>query len=349
MTRTVNSAGVLVPTAVACLLCAGCAAPHFLSSNAPSNPAGNNSKVATGPVLDAWWEAGSNGLRVVYGVPGAAHQGSVDYNDGTYSGASVCMRGGIALLTTEAGAVAQVQLPQGSPVAIAIPSIRKPLITFSPTCSSALVYSSSSRAAEVVQGLLSTPKVGGLNIPDRSSVLGVSDTGSVLLGVNQPEGGVEIELLTASSMPKPVVTLSKLGGAIFIPGSDSVLLADSGTSTVMEASQGNQNLSISRIAGPRDGVDNPVAVGASADGGTAVIANASGSTILRIDLSGRTPAAQTACRCTPSELVPQSGNLSFRVNEPGSGITWAFDGDASVPRMVFVPSEQIAIKTHGAH
>lgn len=349
MTRTVHSSGILVPMAVVLLLCAGCATTHFASSDAPSSPSGNNSKVAAGPVLDAWWESGSDGLRVIYGVAGAAHQGTVDYDDGTYSGASVCMRGGIALLTTKKGAIAKVQLPQGSPVAISVPNLDKPLILFSPSCSSALVYSSTSRAAALVQGLLSSPQVVGANIPAGTSVLGVSDTGSLLLGTNQSEGAVDVQMLSVGSItPKPVATLAKLGGAVFIPAGDSVLLADAGTSALVEFSQSSQSIAITPIAGPRDGLNNPIALGVSADGRTAVIANGSGSTILRIDISGRVPIAKTTCKCAPTELVPQSGNLSFRVNEPGSGITWAFDGTAATPRMVFVPAEQIAIRSQGA-
>lgn len=350
MISRARSARVSGLTTVALLLCAGCGTTHFSSSNTPtSGPAGNASRVATGPLLDAWWTKGSGGLQVVYGVPGAAHQASVGYNDGTYSGATVCMRGGFALLTSSSGVAARVQLPQGSPIQLDLPGISKPVVLFSPSCSSALEYSSSGSAAVLLQGLPSAPNPVSLTIPEGNSVLAVSDTGSVLLGANHSDGAVAVGLLTTgSSATKPITVLTKLGGAAFIPGSDAVLLADSGTNAVMEAGQANGSLSLTQVAGPRDGINNPVALGVSANGRTAVVANGTGSAIVRVDLSGQSGSTQAVCRCTPTELVPQAGNLSFRLNEPGGGTVWAFDGDASVPRTVFVPSEQTATATRGA-
>jgi hypothetical protein len=84
----------------------------------PGNPGTAGNQVASGPMLGARWDSDRKGLRVVYGVLGAAQQGPPTYG-GTFSGAAVCMRKSIALLTTSSGAFYLACLPQGRPVAIA--------------------------------------------------------------------------------------------------------------------------------------------------------------------------------------------------------------------------------------
>lgn len=343
-------------TTVACtvalatvMLCIGCGGTHLQPTNTPTNPVGNASAVATGPLLDAWWDSGSKGLRIVYGIPGAAHEGALAYNDGSYSGGTACMRGNVALLQSSAGKLFQTQFPQGAPIPINNAAIPEPRVLFSPSCSSALAYSASGGTAVLIQGANSNPKALNLTLPEGNSVLAVSDAGSVLLGSTRSDGSSVIQLLPfGGSALKPVMVISKPGGSTFIPGVDSALVVDAGASTVFEASQITADLSVTRIAGPGDGVNNPVALGVSADGRTAVVANGTGSKIVRIDISGQTAAVQTVCRCAPSELVAQAGNASFRLNEAGAGTVWSFDGDAPTPRTVFVPSAQI-IASQGAH
>ena len=327
----------------------GCGVTHMQPTNTPTNPVGNASGVASGPMLDSWWDSGSKGLRVVYGIPGAAHQGALVYNDGTYSGAAVCMRRNIVLLQSSAGKLFQAELPQRVPVPIDGITLLKPLVIFSPSCSSALAFSGSSGAAILIQGIDSTPRTLNVALPEGNSVLAVSDAGSFLLSSIGSDGSSLIQFLpSGSSALKPVTTLSKPGGSTFLPGSDAALIADVGASTIVEASQVGGALSLTRIAGPSDGVNKPLAVGVSADGRTAVVANGTGSGIVRIDLSGQTAAVKTVCRCAPSELVPQAGNLSFRLNDAEMGTVWSFDGDGSTPRIVFVPSEPM-IASKGAH
>ncbi|MGB0124880.1 MAG: hypothetical protein WBP63_15675, partial [Silvibacterium sp.] len=166
----------------------------------------------------------------------------------------------------------------------------------------------------------------------------------------QADGSVAIQLLTGgSSTLHPIAVLSKLGGLAFLPGADTALLADAGVSTVTEASQIAGNLSLAQVAGPSQGIAQPGAIAASADGHTAVVANQNNSTIVKIDLSGQTATVQSVCHCTPSELAPLAGNLVFRLNEAGSGTVWAYDGDSTTPRFAFIPTDQTASATQGAH
>lgn len=301
-------------------------------------------------MVSAWWDSGRNGLRVIYGVLGAAQQGPPAYADGTFSGAAVCMRKGIALLTTPSGALSSASLPQGRPVVISNSGIPNATIVFSPSCTSSLAYAPNRSKALLVQGLLSTPKISQVALPAGTSAAVVSDTGAILVDVLGTEGSAVIKVLAPGSVTaQPIAVLSRFGGMAFLPGADSALLADAGANTVLEASHVAGNLSLAQIAGEGDGVANPVAVAASADGRWVAVANGTGLSVLRLDLTGQTAPRHAVCRCSPTQLEPLAGNAAFRLTEPGSGTVWAFDGNGSAPRVVFLPAEQAAGAAQGAH
>ncbi len=325
---------------VAALSVAGCGtASSPVANQNPLNPGAATSAIATGPVLGAWWDTGIAGLRTVYGVPGAAYQGQPTFNNGTWSGAAVCMRQQIALLTTSGGALYQADVPQGQPALVASLGPPRAQVVFSPSCNVALAWAPGNSSALVVQSLLSTPQVSSVSLPASASAAAVADSGSILISARQADGAAAVQFLAAgSSSFRPVLTLSKLGGMAFLPGTDTALLADQAAGTVVEASQMSAGLSITHIAGPRDGVAQPVALAVSADGHTAAVANQTGSTVVRIDLTGQSPAVPTICPCSPTELQPLAGNLLFRVNDAAAGTVWAWDGDAPTPRFVFLPS-----------
>ncbi|MGB6686926.1 MAG: hypothetical protein WBE76_03700 [Terracidiphilus sp.] len=326
--------------------------------SSPVSPPGNSplatNQAASGPELGAWWDPDRKGLRTEFGVAGAAYQGPPAYNDGSYTGAAVCMRKSIALLTTSSGALFSVNLPQGRPQVVATSGIPGASIAFSPSCAAALVYASGKSHALLVQNLFSTPKTGSVTLPAGVSAAAVSDSGSILVAVPGADGTAAIQLLSGSSSTVQQVTvLSRFGGMAFLPGADTALLADAAANSVFEAAHVTGNMSLAQIASEADGVSNPVAIAASADGRFAAVANKIGSTVLRLDLSGQSPPTQTACHCTPTELEPLAGNLVFRLNEAGAGTVWAFDGDASAPRVVFIPTDrptaQAASRAPGAH
>lgn len=308
-----------------------------------SGNSGMSSNVAAGPMLASWWDASAGGLRTVYGVAGAAYQGPAVYKDGEYAGAGVCMRAHIALLTTTSGALYVADLRQGVPAQVTGQGIPQAQIVFSPSCAAALAYRSGATGALLVQRLLlSSRGATAVTIPANTTSLAVSDTGSILVSVPGTGGVSTIQFLAGGSGAFQTVTqLSQLGGMAFLPGSDSALLADAGKNTVAEASQLSADTSFSQVAGASAGVAHPVAVAISADGHTAAVANQAGS-ILRIDISGQAAPVQAACPCVPSELQPLAGNFVFRLNEAGAGTVWAYDGDAARPRVVFIPTDQVA-------
>jgi hypothetical protein len=332
--------------AVAALVMTACGTSMRATSagppaNAPTSSS-NSGTVVTGPVLGAWWDSVAGGMRGWYGVAGAAWQGKPSFNDGTYSGATVCMRQQIALLITGSGALFLSRVPQGTAVPVANQGIANARIVFSPSCSAALAYAPGEAGALLVQGLPATPRVSSVALPAGTAVAALADSGSILVSIAQG-GSTAIELLAAGSdTARSVTAVSKLGGMTFLPGIDAALVADQGSNRILESTQMNGNPSLTQVAGPADGVAQPVAIAASGDGRSAIVVNQKDSSVVRIDLTGQSAATRTVCRCSPTKLEALTGNLTFRVNDPGTGTVWAYDGDATNPRFVFLPSEQSA-------
>ena len=299
-------------------------------------PAGQ-STTTNGPLLDAWWDSQAQGLRLIYGVPGAAVEGPAIDNDGTYAGGVACVRGRIAILMTNTGGLFLGALPQGLPASLSSEKMSKPQVAFSPSCGAALAFSSDGSRGMLLQGLPGSPTSKDLSFSTSITAAAVADDGSLLMA-SPGAGGTVVQFMAAgSTTPQPVTTLTKLGGFAFLSGSDSAILADAGANTVIRASQLAANVSLVSVAGPSDGLAHPSAIGTSADGRWAVVANQGSGTLVRIDLSGQSAATRTNCRCAPENLEPLAGNLAFRLNAPGTGIVWAYDGSASTPRVAFLP------------
>lgn len=328
---------------------AGCGVNAPYSTRTLPTPESDSKGNMSVPILDAWWDSASGGLRVEYGVAGSALQGPPSYNDGTYSGAAACVRRGIALLTTTSGTLALVQLPQGAPQLITGQIPKAAQIAFSPSCAAAVAFASGNSSGLLVQGLLKVPQSSEVTLPATTSAMAVADSGSILISVPQTDGSAALEWMSrGNGVFQPIVALSKFGGMTLAPGSDTALFADAGKNSLTQASNLGGNLSLVQVAGIGDGISHPVAVGVSADGQIAAVANGVGSSIVRIDLSRKSPATQATCQCSPVELKPTGSNAGFRLNEPGSGTVWAFDANTVSPRIVFLPSAQGAVTAQGA-
>jgi hypothetical protein len=214
------------------------------------------------------------------------------------------------------------------------------------------MYMPGGSAALLLQGLLSNPTATPVSLPTGSSAVAVADSGSILVAVSAANGASSIQLLASGTGSfQPVNVLGKFGGMAFLPGADTALLADSSANTVVEASHLAGPISLTPVAAAADGVSQPTAVAISADGQLAAVANSNGSgngsSVLRLDLSGKSAPIKTICHCSPTELVPLAGNFAFRLNEPGSGTVWAFDGSGSLPRVIFIPADQATTTGHG--
>jgi hypothetical protein len=320
------------------------------STSPPSGgtPVMASSNAASGPLLGAWWDKGHSGLRTVYGVVGAAHQGSPVFSDGSFSGGAACMRRNVALLTTSSGSVYSAILPLGEAQQVSSNGISKASVLFSPSCTTSLIYLPGGSAGLLVQGILSNPTATPVSLSAGNFAAAVADSGSILIAVSAASGASSIQFLASGTGSfQPVSVLGKLGGMAFLPGADTALIADASANTVVEATHLSGPISLTPLAAAGDGVSQPMAVAISADGQLAAIANNNGSSVIRLDLTGKSAPIKTICHCSPTELVPLAGNFAFRLNEPGSGTVWAFDGNGPLPRVIFIPSDPAVTTGHG--
>ena len=330
--------------AVVALCVAACSNSRSVGNSPISTPVPAASNAASGPALGAWWDVNRKGLRTVLGVAGAAYQGPPLYNDGSFTGGSACMRAGVALLRAPSGSLFSVNLSTGNPSLAASGVDVNTSMVFSPSCASSLLYKRGSSQALLLEGLSSTPTVTNVVLPAGAAAVAVGDSGLILVQVPGTRQSAAIELIAnGTDAPQSVTELTQFGGMAFLPGTDAALLADAGTSSVIKVSHLSGVMALAPIAGKAQGVSKPSAIAVSADGLLAAVVN-QGSAVLRLDLSGASASSTVLCHCTPTELEPLTGNFAFRLNEPGAGTVWAFDGSSAEPRIFFIPSEQVASK-----
>lgn len=318
----------------------GCGTPAG-GPPAPGSAAGNFSpnQPVSAPLIGYVWDQSASGLRPILGVSGAASLGNLLYADNSYTGAVVSVRRQYALLTNAKGQIALTSLPNGEPQYLMDRLSNNQQTTVSPSGNAALIYARDLSTVTLIQGLPAKPTLQTINLPPSLTVnlAAVNDSGLMLIATTQADGTTAIRSLTPASASASIVTVSQLGALDFIPRSTSALIADSGQNVVSLATGLGDTPRISRVAGAADGIAQPLAVAASADGHWAVIANRQGSAIVRVDLTNKVPATKLECGCLPAALIRLAGNGVFRLTELGTGSVPVFDGDAPSPRIVFIP------------
>jgi hypothetical protein len=310
------------------------------SGNTPLLPSGSSSiGVTSGPMLGYAWDTTAAGLRPIFGVPGAAQFGSLKYSGSGYSGAAVCAAKQFALLTGTNGQAYLASLPSGTPLPIANQLSAKEQIAMSPSCAAALLYAPGSSGATLISGLPDNPQTQAIDLSASGALTSatVSDTGLVLGAFSQSSGGVAIESISSKGSASLVTTTGRFAGMTFVSATQNALIADAANNTIWLASNLAAGLSLEPAATSQQGISQPVAIAASADGRWLVAAVKGGAAVLRIDLTGQSSATLVACSCTATKLRTLSGNSTFLLSDITSGPVWTFDGDSASPRIVFIP------------
>lgn len=315
---------------------AGCGSGGVLPalSSLPSSSSTTAPKaVSNGSQLGYLWSSTGHALIPVLGVPGSSQMGAAVTGAGVYAGGAASSRSGIALLIEPDGSLDSMLLPSGAPQRIAGASVAAgSQIVFSPNGTDAVVFASGSTAVTLVTGLGSAPQAQTLTAVASVAGAAVSDGGQVAVAAGS--GPVTVALLTGSK--GVVASISGFGGLGFLPGSDDLLIADSGSAAVMVVRHSSTAPSTQSFSSAL--IHAAVAVAGSQDGQWAVVANGGDQSVVRLDLSGASAPLRIGCTCQPAMLAPFDGNAVFRLTAPSSGPTWMVDAGAATPSTYFIPA-----------
>jgi hypothetical protein len=321
------------------LLVIGCGSNRVTSSAASgsASPAAAAS-AANQPVLGYAWDSSHSGLRAMLGVPGAASLSNNVVRQGSFTSATFCQRKNFALLRNSTGSIYAVSLPGGDPVLLTAQVGASEQIAVSPSCSKALIYQPGGSSGVVMSGLPSAPQMETLSFSTSGSIAAaaVGDMGDAALAVVRSDGSTVLQLLLSSgSMSSPLLNLQNYGAMTFVPGGDTILVADAGANQLWMVTP---SLPAKQLASANDGISLPLAIASSADGRMAFVANRNGIPLLRVDLVTNTAPARVACACRPSELIPLAGNAIFQISELSSGTIYALDASQAIPKTLFIPA-----------
>jgi len=289
----------------------------------------------SGPVLGYVLEA--EGLRPIFGMPGAATLGPRLELGAELHRAAIAQQAGYVLAS--AGPESQVWLygnlgGELSPALLAEAPPGPERILLSPAGSAAALVYDPADPVVALAGLPGTPEVRHATLPAGSRLWAVSDDGASLL-ISVPAGEAEaIHLLDAEGRLRFLLSVGQTAAAAFLAHATEAVVADGSRNLVYWIRSTGE---IIPLAGPADGISDPVAVSVSRDHRRAFVANRATATVAVLDLAGGPPSL-VACDCKLTALEPFDGNAVFRLSDLSSEPLWVFDGDAPEARVIFVPS-----------
>ncbi len=320
--------------ALSMLAVAGCGSNLTLPGS--SSPGPTVSAVPAGPQLGYAWLNDARTLRPILGLPGSSLIGESVVPANTYVNAEASARSAIALLVGTDQQVYSMNLPNGAPSSLGFSAGASPRIRFSPSGTSAVLYTPGSMNAVAVLNLKGTPQIKSIALPSPAIEMTSSDAGVIAVSLDAANG-VSTGVLTPSNSFQQLVRLGGTGGLAFIGSTDDLLAADSVADalTLVRSSSTAPSATIVASAGL---LRAPVAVGAARGGRWAVVANGGDSSVVRVDLSGATPPQRLACASQPKTVEQLGGNGVFRFTDIGNSPAWIADITASTPNMLFIPA-----------
>ncbi len=342
-----------IPPAIAAVLTlalAGCGT----AINSPSSSSGAiqpQSQPTTGPVLGYIWDAPSQALRPVQGLPGASIVGTATVSGSGRSAAFVATASsgvsGTALFLDASGGVFQAPLSGGAITQVGnIPGGSSLYLSNAGTF--ALVTGKSNAGvniASVISGLPQSPTTRTLDVSALTSLIygAASDTGTVALVAGAGQGGASVVAFVAQKPGVQVATAQSFGGMQFVPGSDELVVADGETGALTGISHVNTAPASATLASP-GAISSPTALDITPNGRWVVAANHAGD-VLRVDLTGAVAAAKLHCSCAPGQVQAMRGSPSgttVRLVTSGGGLLWIVDAGAATPRVQFIPAAAAA-------
>jgi hypothetical protein len=347
----------IAPAAILTLALAGCGTAINAPSSSGSGTIQPQSQPATGPVLGYVWDASSQGLRPVQGLPGASIVGAATISGAGRNAAFIATASsavsGMALFLDVNGGVFQAPLSGGALTQLgSIPGANA--LALSNTGAYALitgVNASGANIASVISGLPQSPTIRALDVSSLASIAGgaASDTGTLAIASSSSQSGASIVTFAGQSPAAQIATVQSFGGVQFVPGSDELVVADGGTGALTAISHVN-TAPASTILSPPGAIASPVALDITPNGRWVVAANHAG-VALRIDLTGAVAATTSHCSCAPTQVLAMRGattGTTVRLVTAGGGPLWILDAAGATPRVLFIPAATVPNTTTSA-
>ncbi len=341
----------------AILALVGCGTAMNVPSASSSGSIKPQSQPTTGPVLGYIWDAASQGLRPVQGLPGASIIGAATVSASGRSAAFIATASsgvsGMALFLDANGAVFQAPLSGGALTQVAnIPGAHALILSNGGGYSLVTGESASGvQIASVISGLPQSPTIHALDVSTLASIAGgaASDTGTVAIAAGSGQSGASVVAFALQSAGAQVATAQSFGGMQFVPGSDELVFADGGTGALTAISHVN-TAPTSATLSPAGAIASPVALDITPNGRWVVAANHAGQ-VLRIDLTGAVAATTSHCSCAPSQVQAMRGSTTgttVRLLTSGAGPLWIVDAGGVTPRVLFIPAPAVPTTTSAA-
>jgi len=330
--------------------------PALLLAGDSSAPA-----LLRGPVLGYVLDGRSGSIRPLNGIPGSSHLGRPLALPFPVSRAVFSSQADFALLVSgrEDGAVFLAS-DLGGPSPVLMPvagAIEGPdRIVMNSVESAAALYSAYTRRVQIVRGLperpVADPALELASLSGKVTALAIDNraTGVLIAGSEDDRGALYwVEAGPAGLAPGPspglrfLANFARPSALALLRDDQDVAVTDAGRNELLLVRNFAGAAEVFLLAGERDGISNPVAVAAWADGRLILAANAedapSRGSLAIIDLSGVTPPARLALEAVPSRLDRLRGRSSFLLTEPGQAPLLLFDATDS-SSLYFVPASK---------
>jgi hypothetical protein len=294
----------------------------------------------SGPVLSYVFDSNTRSLRPVLGILGSSTIGKpLDFGFTLTQALTLDSRRLIAATESYPNLLI-IDLERNSPSIAAIPGVpATPSKTAaSPRGTSGAFYYPDLRGIWIVAGLprpATAPLFVDLSVSAAITHMAVSDDGAQLIYAINEGGSEGVYAWTASSTrARFLMSVGSVGG-LTITGNRDALVADRAANEVFVIRDLGGPAVPQLLAGPREGVSDPIGVAVSADG--IYIANAASASVMALDTDGRLLKTYD-CTCAVSGLFSFTDSV-FRLTTGLDRSVWLFDA-SSEGRILFVPKPE---------
>jgi DNA-binding beta-propeller fold protein YncE len=295
----------------------------------------------SGPVWGYVFDAGTEKLRPLLGIPGSSTLGKSVELAFTPSWTLTLDSRHVVASTAQRPELQVVDLSTAPPSIAAIAGI--PAGPTSAAASlhgtSAVFYHADAHALRIVSGLPQSPAANSIDLSLDGPVtrMAISDDGRLLVYSVAENGGETLYSWTASSTSARFLMSIEAVGGLSVTGNGGAIVADRSANEVFAIWDAGGAAVRQFLAGARDGVSNPAGVAVSTNN-RIYIANADSSSVMALDPSGGYLKTQN-CACNVSGLYPLKDSV-FRLTDRFDRAIFLLDASSAEERLLFVPKPE---------